>query len=109
MTAVPLTEDQLRTIVGQNNWLQLATDIANTTKHHTRSQASATSAKVSGVSTGGTIGTWHGRMTIERRQPNGDTEVEDALDLVRGAVAEWRAVFAAHQITDPYPSGIYQN
>jgi hypothetical protein len=48
-------------------------------------------------------------MTIERRQPNGDTEVEDALDLVRGAVAEWRAVFAAHQITDPYPSGIYQN
>lgn len=104
---VPLAEDQLRTIVGQNKWLQLATDIANTTKHHTRSQPSAAAAKISGVSVSGTIGTRIGRMTIERRR-NGNTEVEDALDLVQGGVAEWRAVLADHDITDPYPNGIYE-
>jgi hypothetical protein len=105
-SAVPLTASQLRRISPPRHWLQFATDVANTLKHHTRSSGSAATAHVSSVLVKGTVGSLQCQLKVERRHSNGDVEIVDARDLVRGGIAEWRAVLTAQQITDPYPNGI---
>jgi hypothetical protein len=105
-TAVPLTRGQLRTIVRRSRCLQLVTDVANTSKHHTR-QGNQTTARIEQITINGVRGEpQQGIVSIAWRSVDGRSGQEDALDLIRGAVADWRGVFITHGIPDPYPTGV---
>lgn len=102
--AVPLNGGQLRRIVERKVWLKLATDVANTSKHHTRLKGGVT-ARVGSVSVSG-ADVKRGVVAISWNDGQGQGASVDALALVRGAASEWRTVLADHGIADPYAQGV---
>lgn len=97
----------LLAVFDQSQFLKLAKVIANTSKHRGRSDPNATAAQVVGVTVGvNADGVPVREVTIQWQDSSGQGGMVDALELVRGALDEWRAVFADHGITDPYPNGL---
>jgi len=103
----PLDKTTLRNVFDQSEHLKLARVVANTAKHRERSNPNATAAQVVQVTVdvdrdGVPIRT----VTIRWQDSAGQSGTVDALELVQGALAEWRAVFVDNEIADPYPGGL---
>ena len=79
-----LYEKQVRSFIDNDPVLRVCAGIANTTKHHTRTQAGAMTARVAVVTTDET-----GTRVITRWSEGQKSGTEDALDLARRCVAAW--------------------
>lgn len=101
-TAVPPTVAKLveryATAVAQHS-LNLAGDVANTHKHHGRNPGYRT-ARVGQMDSRQDHGLVRVTMRIDWEDPAGKTGSEDALDLARRSVEEWRAFFTTHRLDE---------
>src|ERR1039458_5860319 len=93
--AVPLSSSRVSAQVTASKWLLLTPGVANTSKHRTVTIGkNPITAKVGNVAVrmieGGLSA---GVVTIDWCDAAGTTGNEDALDLVRGAIGEWRSIF----------------
>lgn len=104
--AVPLTGSDLLAIVRHSRYLQLVTDVANTSKHLKR-RSNQTTAAIAEATINGVRGEpLRGIISIAWQAADGRSGLEDALDLILGAIADWRMAFVTHAIPDPYPVGV---
>lgn len=105
--ANPLDGPTLAKVFEERQFLKLARMVANTAKHRVRSDDNATAAQVVAVIVAvNEDGIPVRTVTIRWKDSTGKSGTVDALELVRGAVQEWRDVFATNGITDPYPKGL---
>jgi hypothetical protein len=91
-----LTDKQVRAFIDQDAAMRICAGMANTTKHRTRSQPNAMTARIAavGFDDGGT------RVSIDWSEgPHGGTE--NALDLAWRCVAAWEGYLKANGLQSP--------
>jgi hypothetical protein len=91
-----LTEKQVRKFIEKDPALRICAGVANTTKHRTRSQSNAMTARIASVG----FNDKETRVSIDwSKGPHGGTV--DALDLARRCVAAWKGYLKANGLQSP--------
>jgi hypothetical protein len=91
-----LTRAQVRSFVDSDPALRVCLGVANTTKHHTRSQPGAMTARITSISSGG-----HGASATIGWTEGTKSGTEDVLSLAKRCVAAWERYLAANGLQSP--------